>query len=376
MKKDGSEFMFLPVGSQDQIGEKLNHQAKVNRIFRKVVQQRNYKAIETPVVEYAQTFTNPHVGMAFNKLLKWFDREGDIEVLRADWTTAIARALMTQNPSQFKWFYQGSVFQNNENGIESQQAGIEIIRTDLLLGEMETLFTAVDVLKALSIDEYVIELGHTGIFDYMVQPLGLSEDEEEQLRVAMDDKQEDVVYQMAIKKGNKQIADNLVALIQAYGSKEILNEYRHQWARTEELVEIINHLEQLVTSLEQLGVPDVIVDLGSVRKLRYYSGTMFSGYLKKTGDICFSGGRYDRLYAQFDKDISAVGLAFYVDVLTTMIEDEPKKAQICLLASPKTHVKAEQMRINFPNAQVDIRYQLPKGHRYDQIINVQDEVEP
>ncbi|WP_440895538.1 ATP phosphoribosyltransferase regulatory subunit [Amphibacillus sp. Q70] len=368
--------MFLPAGSQDKMGEKLNHQAKVNRIFRKVVQQRNYKAIETPVVEYAQTFTNPHVGMAFNKLLKWFDREGNIEVLRADWTTAIARALLTKNPSHFKWFYQGSVFQNNVNGIESQQAGIEIIRTDLLLGEMETLFTAVDVLEALSIEGYVIELGHTGIFDDMVQPLGLNVEEEEQLRVAMNDKQEDVVYQMAMKKGSKQIANRLIELIQAYGNKEILTEYRRHWEHSEELVEIINHLEQLMTSLEQLGVQDVIVDLGSVRKLRYYSGTMFSGYLKKTGAICFSGGRYDRLYAQFDKDISAVGLAFYVDVLTSVIAAEPKKAQVCLLASPKTHVKAEQMRINFPNAQVDILYQLPKEHRYDEIINVQDEVEP
>src|SRR5699024_4188863 len=114
----------------------------------------NYQAIETPVVEYAQTFTNPHVGMDLSKLLKWFDREGQIEVLRADWTTAIARALMNQNPKQHKWFYQGSVFQNNQNVIESQQAGIEIIRMDQLLGEMETLFTAVDVLDALAIKEY------------------------------------------------------------------------------------------------------------------------------------------------------------------------------------------------------------------------------
>lgn len=367
-------MMFLPAGSQDQIGEKLNHRAKVNRVFRKVVQRRNYQAIETPVVEYAQTFTNPHVGMDLSKLLKWFDREGQIEVLRADWTTAIARALMNQNPKQHKWFYQGSVFQNNQNLIESQQAGIEIIRMDQLLGEMETLFTAVDVLDALAIKEYVIELAHSDIFDYMIQPLELTKDEEEELRIAMNDKQEDVVYQLVANKGNEEIAEQLVDLIQAYGGKEILATYRQKWADIEELIEIINHLEQLMTSLGSLGVRDVIVDLGSVRKLRYYSGAIFSGYLKRSGEVCFSGGRYDRLYAQFDQDISAVGLAFYVDILTSMIESESKKAQICLLASPETHVKAEQMRINFPNAQVDILYQLPKEHSYDEIINVQNEV--
>src|SRR5699024_2575002 len=251
---------------------------------------------------------------------------------------------------------------------------IEIIRMDQLLGEMETLFTAVDVLDALAIKEYVIELAHSDIFDYMIQPLELTKDEEEELRIAMNDKQEDVVYQLVANKGNEEIAEQLVDLIQAYGGKEILATYRQKWADIEELIEIINHLEQLMTSLGKLGVRDVIVDLGSVRKLRYYSGAIFSGYLKRSGEVCFSGGRYDRLYAQFDQDISAVGLAFYVDILTSMIESESKKAQICLLASPETHVKAEQMRINFPNAQVDILYQLPKEHSYDEIINVQNEV--
>ncbi|NMA91018.1 MAG: ATP phosphoribosyltransferase regulatory subunit [Amphibacillus sp.] len=366
--------MFLPEGSQDQIGEKLDAQAKVNEIFRKVVKRRNYLAIETPVVEYAQTFTNPTVGMEANKLLKWFDSDGEIEVLRADWTIAIARALMTKNPKKTKWFYQGSVFHKDENGIESQQAGIEIIRTDVLLGEMETLFTAIDVLNELKINDYLIELGHTGIFDYLIKPLSLSQSEEEKLRIAMDDKQEDVVFSIVSERGNKAIAYELVDLIQAYGGDDILEKYRQKWNGTDELVEIINHLDQLMTSLKELGVEDVIVDLGSVRKLRYYSGTMFSGYLKQNGDICFSGGRYDRLYNQFDRNISAVGLAFYVDVLSKTINPNVQQEQICIVASPQTHVKAERMRAKFPNAQIDILYNYPTDEQYDKIINLIDEV--
>lgn len=367
--------MFLPEGSQDQIGEILNDQAKVNQIFRKVVRRRNYLAIETPVVEYAQTFTNVNVGMETNKLLKWFDVEGEIEVLRADWTTAIARALMTKNSEQSKWFYQGSVFQKNENGIESQQAGIEIIRMDVLLGEMETLFTAVDVLNELSIKDYLIELGHTGIFDYLIQPLALSQTDEEKLRSAMDEKREDLVYRIASVNGDDNIANQLVELIQAYGGQDVLKTYRNKWQDTKELVVIIDHLEKLMTSLKELGVDDVIVDLGSVRQLRYYSGTMFSGYLKQTGDICFSGGRYDRLYNQFDKNISAVGLAFYVDVLTKVIASDQKKTLLCILASPETHVKAEQLRSDYLDAQVDILYQRPNENQYDEIINLVDGVQ-
>jgi len=366
--------MFLPDGSQDQIGGKLNDRAKVNHLFRKVVRRRNYEAIETPVVEYANTFTNPNVGMDPNHLLKWFDREGEIEVLRADWTTAIARALMTKNPDQSKWFYQGSVFQKNENGIESQQAGIEIIKMDPLLGEMESLFTAVDVLNELSIQDYLIELGHTGIFDYLIKPLQLNKSEEEKLRIAMDDKQEDVVYRMVVSRGDQAIAKQLVELIQAYGGIDVLQRYRERWADTKELVDIIDHLTILMDSLKRLGVKDVSVDLGSVRQLRYYSGTMFSCFLKGSGKICFSGGRYDRLYNQFDKNISAVGLAFYVDVLTEVIASDPKPDKICLLATPETHVFAEQLRAKYLDAEVDILYSIPEKHPYSQIINVADEV--
>lgn len=366
--------MFLPAGSQDEIGENLNDQAKVNQIFRKVANQRGYQAIETPVVEYAETYTNSYVGMSLNQLLKWFDNEGDIEVLRADWTTAIARALMKQSPQQQKWFYQGSVFKKSDRGIESLQAGIEIIRMDRLLGEMETLFTAVDLLNHLEISNYVIELAHSQIFDELIKPLNLNEEEEETLRLAMDDKKGDVVYQIAAEKGSVTLATELVELIEAYGGEEILVEYRQKWRDQPTLTAIIDRLEYLLQSLEALGVNEVLIDLGSVRKLRYYSGTMFSGYLIETGEVCFSGGRYDRLYDQFEQNISAVGLAFYVDVLTPMIKTEPKRRRVCLLASPETHVQAEKMRTEFSNTEVEIQYSIPDKNNYDEIINVQDEV--
>lgn len=366
-------MLFLPAGSQDQIGQKLNNKAKITRVFRDVVCRRDYMAIETPVIEYAQTFTNPHVGMDLSTLLKWFDYEGQIEVLRPDWTTAIARALINQPPNQKKWFYQGSIFRNDKNGIESRQAGIEIIRSSQCLGEMESLFTAVDYLKALQIDDYLIELGHTGIFEYLIQPLELNRVEEEALRTAMHDKQTDVVERIVKEKGNGQVAKELVNLIQAYGDKEVLQKYRSDWQNQTVLVEIIDLLDYLYTSLETMGA-NVIVDLGRVKQLPYYSGAMFRGYLKATGQICFSGGRYDKLYAQFDTDISAVGLAFDIDVLANVISPDPAKKRICLIASPETHVQAEQMRQQLEDIQVDIQYQIPAQHNYDQIIDLTKEV--
>lgn len=363
--------MFLPAGSQDQIGHLLDRKAKVYQLFRKVAKKRAYKPIETPVVEYAETFTNKHVGMEFHTLLKWFDRDGEIEVLRPDWTTAIARALVNQDPKQLKWFYQGSVYRQDKDGIESNQAGIEIIRSEPLFGEIESLFFAVEFLKQTQIDEYLIELGHTGIYEAIIAPLQLSHQAESKLRQAMHDKQTDVVQRLTAS--NPDVSEQLHALIHAYGDKEVLVAFKEKYQSHLELTAIIEHLLQLINVLNQLGINDVIVDLGRVKELPYYSGTMFRGYIKDSGQSCFSGGRYDSLYHQFDQKISAVGLAFDVDILAEHIKDETQPRRVCLLASEATHVVAELKSQSYQDEIVDIVYQQDLTIAYDEVIDLRNE---
>lgn len=366
--------MFLPEGSQDEVGFVLDHKAKATRIFRQVARSRHFKAISTPVVEYATTFTNEHVGMKLHSMLKWFNRDGDIEVLRADWTTAIARALMKQPSDQKKWFYEGSVFRNDKDGIESKQAGIEIVRAEPFLGEAESLLTAVRYLDALNVSDYLIELGHTGIFDELIRPLQLNQEQIQELLEAMHDKRRDIVYQLVLSYGSQQTAEQLVQLIDAYGSVEELQKFHGLWKDNKTLSAIFQHLIELVTLLEASGVEEVLIDLGRVKNLPYYCGTMFRGYIKKTGDTCFSGGRYDKLYAQFNEDISAVGLAFDLDILSSQLQKEEPIDSICILASPETHVKAEKLRATYSNAVVDIQYDQNHLTNYDRIVTVDNEI--
>ncbi len=367
-------MLFLPEGSQDETGQILDNKATTSAIFREIAQARNFKAIATPVVEYATTFTNKHVGMKLHRMLKWFNRDGEIEVLRVDWTTAIARALMKQQSPQTKWFYEGSVFRNDKDGIESKQAGIEIIRTEAFLGEVESLLTAVAYLKELGISNYLIELGHTGIFDEIVASLNLDEADTKKLREAMHDKRRDIVYEIALAHGTEKQVTQLTQLVDAYGSVTELRNYQSIWKDNPKLTKILDHLIELANLLKQSGVDEVIIDLGRVKNLPYYSGTMFRGYVKTDGETCFSGGRYDKLYEQFDEKISAVGLAFDVDVLAKHLQQVQAKPHICILADSKTHVQAEQLRASYSNAVVDIQYEQVAAEQYDKIVTVDNEI--
>jgi len=362
-------MMLLPLGSADEIGPSVTNRHVVLEKFRKVTADRGFREIATPVVEYASTFIHPSVGMMLQDMMKWFNAQGEIEVLRPDWTTAIARALGGRSISHQKWAYQGPIYDLRKPGLERHQAGIEIIDLPELLGEVECLLTAVAFLKNLEIGPVIIELAHAAIFDQFVQPLGLEEETKEKLRKAMHDKRKDEVASLVTKYGDAVAVNAFMDLIDAYGTSTILEVYQEKWCGQPERLSVLNHLRKLVAVLQDCGVDDVLIDLGSVKKMPYYSGTLFRGFIKANGKVCFSGGRYDPLYDYFGKKTTAVGLAFDVDVLADELRPEPKRERICLVATEDTLAQAEKLRQQFPNAIVDIRFSA--DGTYDRVVYVE-----
>ncbi|QXE03232.1 ATP phosphoribosyltransferase regulatory subunit [Terribacillus sp. DMT04] len=360
--------MFLPAGSRDLTGKQLTNRVAIYETFQSVVNLRNYQSIETPVIEYSNTFTNSYAGMTMKKMLKWFDEEGEIEVLRPDWTIAVARALSNQQSKQQKWAYAGSVFRKDHNGVESHQAGIEIIRTPGLYGEYESLFTAVRFLRELGVDSYSVELGHTEIFETFIASLELDEEKASQVRQAMHDKRKDEVYRLISETGSEQTAAAVADLADAFGGTAVLAKYEQEWAEEPKLLAVIQELQQLALALEELG-QDVIVDLGRVKQLPYYNGAMFRGFVAANGAECFSGGRYDELYEQFGGSMSAVGLAFDMDVLAAALPAAAKQERVCLMTDEQGLIAAEKLRDKFPHAVVDVRVG-ETAESYDQVFQL------
>ena len=72
----------------------------------------------------------------------------------------------------------------------------------------------------------------------------------------------------------------------------------------------VAHLKRVNDILVRMGYEkEISYDLGTVKRLSYYSGVVFSGLVKELGAPVFSGGRYDRLADDFGKHIPAVGFA-------------------------------------------------------------------
>ena len=88
----------------------------------------------------------------------------------------------------------------------------------------------------------------------------------------------------------------------------------------------LEELRNIVTAIRQFGVPDTAfaVDLGVVRGLDYYTGTIYETTLvnaPELGSIC-SGGRYDDLASYFtDTRLPGVGISIGLTRLFSRLKD-------------------------------------------------------
>lgn len=90
-------------------------------------------------------------------------------------------------------------------------------------------------------------------------------------------------------------------------------------------------LDQLKTVAEfagELADQQVIVDLSSAVPQKYYTGIVMKGYVEKTtGAYLISGGRYNRLLANFQSQLEpAVGLGINIDALAEAAALKPVKS--------------------------------------------------
>src|SRR5699024_2725994 len=78
----------------------------------------------------------------------------------------------------------------------------------------------------------------------------------------------------------------------------------------------LQYLQDLYKLLIDYRVSEhIVIDLGLVNQMDYYSGIIFQGFLPTVGKPVLMGGRYDELAKQFQANIPAVGFAIEIDTL-------------------------------------------------------------
>ena len=68
----------------------------------------------------------------------------------------------------------------------------------------------------------------------------------------------------------------------------------------------------------------LLLDMGEVRRMEYYTGLVFDIYAEGVGGEIGGGGRYDHLIGRFGDELPATGFAFDLDCLLQLSAAAPR----------------------------------------------------
>jgi ATP phosphoribosyltransferase regulatory subunit len=319
----------LPKGTRiylpDEAARKRHAESRLFEVFGRW----GYREIITPTFEFFDTLATGTDPAVQENMFKMVDREtGRMLALRADITPQIARVVATRlrdEPTPIRLCYVTNIFRYDEPQLahyrEFYQAGVELLGLDQPEAEVEIVAMAVEGLRALGLSRYQIDLGHPDFFRGLMEELKADGARQHEVRAALARKDVSALERLVAELAPPaHVGDALLALPTLFGRAEVL-ERAAGLARNARSERALANLSEAHRLLGIYGLADaVLLDLGEVRGFDYYSGIFFEAYVADFGAAVAAGGRYDHMLARFGYDCPAVGFAFDVARLLSVME--------------------------------------------------------
>lgn len=313
----------IPHGVQDRFMVEAARRRQVEAVLREQFCRWGYQEVITPTFEYYDNLTvgaSPDLQQA---MYRFFDRDGHTLALRADFTPQIARTAATKlydQPMPLRCFYIGSLFRYEEPQAgrkrEFTQAGVELIGADTPAADAEVVALSVAALGTLNLPNFQVNLGQMAFFHAVTA--GLSPESVIAIREAIDRKSAARLTRALVAPDVTASQRELLArLPDCVGGAEVLQEARALSTSLPEAaaaMAAIDRLADVYRLLQIYGIGHrVILDLGEVRGMDYYTGITFRGMVPGLGWPVLSGGRYDNLIANFGRSLPAVGFGLGIE---------------------------------------------------------------
>ena len=319
----------LPKGARVYLPEEAARKRHVEQSLLDVFERWGYRELVTSTFEYADVLATGTDADVQENMFKLVDREtGRLLALRADITPQIARIVATRlrdEPKPVRLAYVTNVFRYDEPQVshyrEFYQAGVELIGLEKPEAEVEIIAMAIEGLRALGLDRYQLVLGHPDFFRGLCEEAGADPARVRELRAALGRKDASTLERLAEALAPpREVREALLALPALFGHEAVL-ERAAGFARSKRSARALANLSEVYRLLKIYGLADaVLLDLGEVRGFDYYSGTYFEAYVSGFGASVAAGGRYDHMLARFGYDCPAVGFAFDVGRLLSVME--------------------------------------------------------
>ena len=181
--------LHTPEGVRDIYSKECEIKLALQKKLSTVLHLYGYQDIQTPTFEYYDVFRKEIGSISTRELYKFFDRDGNILALRPDITPSVARAAATLFEGEdmpIRLCYAGNTFINHTSYQgrlkENTQLGAELIGLDSIEADAEMLAMVVDGLKQTGLKEFQVNIGHVDFIQSLLETTGFEEEEMEELR--------------------------------------------------------------------------------------------------------------------------------------------------------------------------------------------------
>jgi ATP phosphoribosyltransferase regulatory subunit HisZ len=313
----------VPTGTRDVLPEEMAELRAISGRVLDAFGAAGYGEVATPALEYEASMRTGGAELLEN-VYRVPDKDGRILTLRFDSTVPIARLAATRYANvapPLRFCYMQHVYRAVEPKRAQQrqflQVGMELLGLPAPSGDAEGLELLVKVLRAAGLKDFTIAVGDVSLFEQRLLAAGASADQ--RARILHELHTRDLVgFRRALAVSDVSEGDRgeLERLAGARGGRDLLER------------EGAENLLALDLLLGEAGVSDsIIYDLGLVRDLGYYTGTVVEVYVPSNGFALGGGGRYDNLVGRFGRELAAFGFSLNMEQLHLALLNESEAAR-------------------------------------------------
>lgn len=321
--------MNIPRGLNDLLPDEVLRRRFLENKISQIFSQWGYREIIIPTFEFYEILSQGSGLIMKKEMIKFFDREGNIVVLRPEMTKSIARLVSTKmqlEPRPLRLYYIGNVFRyDNKVGSQKEfcQAGVELIGINNNKSDAEIIALAVECLKNSGLKNFCIDINHVNFFNGIMESIKVKEERKQEIKNAILNKDfvllEKILSFEDIKDREKEFILKIPTL---RGGKEILIE-AEKMVDNKLSLSALKEIKEVYNLLRDYGLEEyILIDLGIIRNYDYYTGIIFEGYTDYLGFPVCGGGRYDNLCSKFGENLPSTGFAIGIERLATILEKE------------------------------------------------------
>ena len=339
-------FAGLPTGVSAALFDSVKRRRRLEARLTALLEERGFGEVLLPILDYFEPYRPLLQGRRLEQLYRFVDRDGQLLVLRGDFTPMLARLLaphLDDLELPLRLYYRGDVVRHQPlrpgRMREYSQLGAELLGGDRTEADFAVLTLFLDLLLQARGDAPATAgvspaPGNAGVSpasgdDAALRVvLGIAGALDEPLLSAAGDGAGELALRIASRDRRAARRAGLADVVErGYpGDLSVLGD------AAAAVTELLLLRDRLSAEYRDLGI-EVEVDLAEFAAAAldprvgvpagprgYYDGLMFAAYAPGTALALGVGGRYDRVFRSLSGDCSAVGFSFGLDLLTELAE--------------------------------------------------------